>query len=132
MMLNEKAPGGRYEDLPLEEMTYDELKALRERTAQEINGIKAQLARQSAEYQEKGVNGDPIWTAKARGALRFKGSLDQKICNEMSRKRQSKKEGNIQASQNQDRWFRKAAHHFLPGKEYEAIEMLAKQMERGY
>jgi len=130
MKLNEKAPGGKYEDLPLEEQTVDELLALKDRNLGDISKIQVQLANSKRRFKEDGVSGDFGWYIRAKAAVKAKGRFDQQIQQELGRRKRIEKQANIERSNDENYWFRKAAHHYLSGADFDAIVDLAIQMER--
>lgn len=129
MKLNEEAPKGKYEDLPLEKMTVDELRAMKANNLDEMTHIQVQLGRQTADYLEHGKNGDFGWTVRAKAALRHKGHLDQRIAQELGRRKRQEKNANIERARDRNEWFCKAAYQYLSAEDFRAIERLADEME---
>lgn len=120
-MLNEKAPVGKYEDLPLEEYTREELLSLKDKTQAEIASIRSQLELQTARWLQEGISGDPSWTYRAKTAIRFKGLLDQRIGRELSRRKIERHSSYLKA-------FMDAAYQYLPHDQFEAINNIAKEV----
>lgn len=68
-------------------MNLEEMLARQDEVEREIAEIKAQLEIAVAHYQATGEYADPVWFAKARAALRYRGAEHQKLLRDISKLR---------------------------------------------
>ena len=110
-----------------EKMSDAEVSEFVDRTATEIATIRGQIEMAKASVAGGGEYADPIWYAKAKQALRYKGLHHQQAMREQARRR---KNGKQAPRENENAIFRQVAKRLLTHETYMMIATEAEEEAR--